>query len=207
MKYKINELAEISGVTVRTLHHYDSIGLLSPKRNNNNKYREYGTDEVDKLQQILLYKELGFQLQQIKDILNSNSFVRENALKDQLEILIKKRDQMDKMIITVEKTINNLKDKKEISADEKFYGFKKMIIDNNEKRFGKELRNRFGNDLIDESNKKRINMNSYEWNNTEKLEEDILNLLREAVLSGDPGSDTAQKVCELHKEWLCSYWS
>ena len=70
MEYTVHQLAQLAGVTVRTLHHYDQIGILRPQKRQENGYRLYGEDEVDILQQILLYREIGFTLQQIKEIMN-----------------------------------------------------------------------------------------------------------------------------------------
>ena len=73
-KYSVKQLSELAGVTVRTLHHYDRIGLLSPAQRSESGYRYYGRAELLRLQQILFYRELGFRLQEIGDILDDPSF-------------------------------------------------------------------------------------------------------------------------------------
>ncbi len=74
MKYTINKLAKLAGVSTRTLRYYDEIGLLRPARMSSNGYRVYGQKEVDRLQQILFYRELGVPLEEIKKILSSKEF-------------------------------------------------------------------------------------------------------------------------------------
>lgn len=206
MTYTVNELAGISGVTVRTLHHYDQIGLLCPGRSEENGYRVYGPDEVDKLQQILLYRELGFPLKQIKDILSSPDFKREKALEKQLDALIEKKSQVEQMIVNVQRTISVLEGEEVMNDEDKFMGFKRKLISANERTFGRELRERFGNEEIDGANEKMMQLSKAEWSSLTQLEEQILTLLSEAFSLGDPGSELAQKVCELHRQWLCSQW-
>lgn len=206
MEYTIKQLAGLSGITVRTLHHYDQIGLLCPKRDEENGYRVYGSEEADRLWQILLYRELGFTLKEIENILNAPDFVREDALKKQLEQLIQKRVQTEQMIISVQKTICAMEGGNEITDEEKFVGIKKSVIETNERVFGHEIRNRFGDATIDATNEKILRMQQEEWNDLQELEELLLRKLKEAFEQGNPCSTLAYRVCELHKEWLCLQW-
>ena len=95
MEYSINELSKIAKISTRTLRYYNEIGLLNPKRINSSGYRIYGEYEVDKLQQILFYKSMGFKLENIKNIINSPSFDIMSALYSHKEELIKKRQEID----------------------------------------------------------------------------------------------------------------
>lgn len=81
--YLIKKVSEISGVSVRTLHHYDEIGLLSPRKNENG-YRYYSEDDMSLLQMILFYKYLGFTLKQIKELLQQDENALLTHLKKQL---------------------------------------------------------------------------------------------------------------------------
>src|SRR5690606_34807636 len=105
MEYTVKKLAQLSGVSTRTLRYYDEIGLLKPARINSSGYRIYGQIEVDKLQQILLYRELRLSLDRIKKIVNDPSFDKVRALKEHREQLLDKRKQLDLLIASVEKTI------------------------------------------------------------------------------------------------------
>ena len=91
MEYSSNQLSKISGVSARTLRYYDEIGLLKPVRIASSGYRIYGQDELDALQQILFYRELGFPLEEIKSIMYSPDYDREQAFHSHLAELNKKR--------------------------------------------------------------------------------------------------------------------
>ncbi len=88
---QIKELAELTGVSVRTLHHYDKIGLLVPQKDDWNGYRIYSEKDVDKLQQILFFKELDFPLKKIQQILDDPLFDKNVALDMQRHLLIRKK--------------------------------------------------------------------------------------------------------------------
>ena len=125
MEYTINKLAKVAGVTTRTLRFYDEIGLLAPARISSNGYRIYGKKEIDRLQYILFYRELGVSLEEIKNILESKDFDGLAALESHLSALLARRKQLDLLIANVEKTISAAKGEIIMSDDEKFQGFKK----------------------------------------------------------------------------------
>jgi len=206
LKYTVHQLAEMSGVTVRTLHYYDKIGLLQPSKRQDNNYRLYDETEVDILQQIILYRKIGFSLKQIKEIMEDTSFNRTDALMHQLEALISKRNELEQTIATVQKTLLMIDGKEMLSDNEKFIGLKKTFVEMNEKAFGKELRNRYGDNMVNGSKEKIIGLNQVEWSNLIELEELILKLLKDAFFVGNPKSELAMKVCELHKEWISLQW-
>ena len=125
-------------ISTRTLRYYDEIGILKPARINSSGYRIYGQEEVDQLQQILFYRELGLQLDGIKEIMTSPSFNRTKALQEHHALLLDKRRQLDLLITNVENTIASAEGRKTMSDQEKFEGFKQKLIDDNEKKYGKE---------------------------------------------------------------------
>ena len=102
MEYSIQELSRLSGVTTRTLRWYDQIGLLKPSRVAESGYRYYGPAEVDRLQQILFFRELEFPLAEIKAILASPAYDRTAALTAQRALLRAKRDRLDGLLRLVE---------------------------------------------------------------------------------------------------------
>ena len=102
----VNEVSRLSGVSVRTLHHYDEIGLLKPAYIAPNGYRMYDDTSLKKLQSILLFKELEFPLKEIKNIVGNPQFDSKKAVKDQLELLKLKRNHIDGLIDLAEKLIN-----------------------------------------------------------------------------------------------------
>lgn len=207
VEYRINELAKLAGISVRTLHYYDQIQLLTPKRISSNGYRVYGKEEVDSLQQILFYRELGVPLSEIQKIMGSKSYNSMSALQKHLSALKSRRKQMDCLIANVEKTIATLKGETSMSDKEKFEGFKKDMIEENEKKFGKEIRAMFGDRVIDDSNAKIMGLTPEKYAQAQELSAQINQFLKLAFEQGDPSSELAQKVCEMHKKWLSYYWS
>ena len=207
MEYIVQKLAKLSGVSPRTLRYYDQINLLKPSRINSSGYRIYGRNEVNRLQNILFYKELGVNLENIKEIINSESFDYISVLKDHKEKLIIKRNVLEELIINIDKTIKQSEGEMKMSDKEKFEGFKQKIINENEGKFGNEIRQKYGNDVIDKSNKKIMNMDQKEYENITGLENEVIETLKEAFQTGDINGELAQKSAQLHREWLCKYWS
>lgn len=207
MEYTVQKLGNLAGISTRTLRYYDEIGILKPARINSSGYRIYGEAEVDRLQQILFYRELGLSLDSIKDIVTSPFFNRANALKEHHENLLEKRKQLDLLIANVEKSIANSEGRIKMSDREKFEGFKQKMIDDNEEKYGKEVREKYGNQAIDKSNAKFKNMTQDQYDEVTSLAEEVNKTLAEAFKTGDPTSELAQKAAELHKKWLTFYWS
>ena len=101
----VNEVAKETGVTIRTLHYYDKIGLLSPSTLSEANYRYYSKEDIDKLQQILFYKEVGFELKAIKSMMDAPAYSKEQALKRHRNLLLLKRKRLDKLILLVEQSL------------------------------------------------------------------------------------------------------
>lgn len=108
MKYTIKQLAEYSGVSTRTLRFYDKIGLLAPASYNSSGYRYYGEKELLLLQQILFFRELGFQLKEIKNIVCADEFDQLRALRTHKAQLIEKIKMLKKLTRTIDKTVKHL---------------------------------------------------------------------------------------------------
>ena len=134
IQIKVKEVANLTGVSVRTLHYYDEIGLLVPEDTTESGYRLHSKDNLETLQQILFFKELDFSLKKIKEIINNPSFDRQKALILQRNMLIEKRCQLDKMIETIDKTIKHERGEIQMTDKEKFEGFTKNID-----KFGERL--------------------------------------------------------------------
>ncbi|AOT72052.1 MerR family transcriptional regulator [Geosporobacter ferrireducens] len=206
MEYTVQKLGQIAGVSTRTLRYYDEIGILKPARINSSGYRIYGQKEVDRLQQILFYRELGVSLENIKEIITAPSFDREVALKEHREKLLEKRKQLDLLIENIDKTIAETEGRITMSDKEKFEGFKQKLIDDNEKKYGKEIREKYGNDAVSRSNKKLKNMTQEQYEEITNLGNEVLETLHEAFQTGDPAGELAQKTADLHRQWLSFYW-
>ena len=122
--YTIKQVSTISKVSVRTLHHYDEIELLVPKKEENG-YRIYSEEDIDKLQQILFYKVLGFKLNDIKKLLKDNDDKKLYTLLEQRELLKKEQEKLSTLLETLDKTIESYKGERTMSVEEKFEGFSK----------------------------------------------------------------------------------
>ena len=206
MSYRINELARLSGLSTRALRYYDSIGLLTPETIDQNGYRLYGQRQVDILQQIMFYRELEFPLANIKCILSASDYDRKKALESQLAALKNRKARIDRLIENVTKTIASTKGDESMTDSEKFECFKKKTIEENENKYGHELRERFGPETIDASNKKMASMDKESWNSAQQLSELINKTLLEAFATGDPAGEASMRLCRLHRQWLCMMW-
>src|SRR5579862_5678380 len=123
MAYTVKQVAAMSGVSVRTLHFYDETGLLKPAYHGANSYRFYEQPQLLTLQQILFYRELGFELKRIKEILSQRKFERVAALKSHRQVLEKNVARTRTLIETIDRTIQHLKGTKKMKSAELFNGF------------------------------------------------------------------------------------
>src|SRR5712671_7233776 len=133
MAYTVKQVAAMSGVSVRTLHFYDETGLLKPAYHRANGYRFYEEPQLLTLQQILFYRELGFELKQIKGILGRDDFEIVAALHSHRKVLRTNLSRTRRLIETVDKTIKHLKGTKKMKSEEMFAGFSVAAGDD---RFG-----------------------------------------------------------------------
>ena len=206
MKYTITELAKMSGVSTRTLRFYHEIGLLVPTEQNAAGYRTYHEEEVNKLQQILFYRELGVNLRDIKNILEAPEFDGLVALKNHRKELLERKKQLDRLLDNVTNTIYSQERRIIMKDNEKFKGFKKSLIEENEKKYGSELREKYSSKTIYESNQKLMNMSEEDYNSMEDLGNRILEQLKIAFATKDPSSQEAQILADMHKRWLTFSW-
>src|SRR6266702_1931939 len=136
MAYTVKQVAVMSGVSVRTLHFYDETGLLKPAYHGVNGYRFYDEPQLLTLQQILFYRELGFELKQIERILGLD-FEKVAALQSHRKVLQKNLARTRTLIETIDKTLQHLKGTKKMKSEEMFVGFSVAAGDD---RFGEHIR-------------------------------------------------------------------
>lgn len=146
---KIKEAAELTGVSIRTLHHYDDIGLIRPKRSGSNAYRQYTDEDLAKLQQVLFFKKLGFKLSHIKEIINQPGYSQEEALVMQKRMLQKEMARISKMMETIDLTIRNIQGEIDMTNEEKFKG-----IDFSQNPYEQEAKERWGADAVEATKEK-----------------------------------------------------
>ena len=207
MEYSINALAKLAGVTPRTLRWYDETGLLKPLRTTSAGYRIYGPQQVERLQDILFYRELGFELGVIGAILDAPDFDRQAALQSHLTALEQRRARLDALILTVQKTISSLEGDCTMTDNEKFEAFKRKTIEENETKYGKELREQYGDATMDRANAAVLALTQEDYLRWQALSGDILTALSAAVKAGaDPSGEEGQRIAALHREWLSFSW-
>ncbi|MEA5067391.1 MAG: MerR family transcriptional regulator, partial [Christensenellaceae bacterium] len=144
MEYTVDQLSRLSGISARTLRYYDQIGLLKPARVRSSGYRIYGSDEVNRLQQILLYREMDMALSDIRQVLDAPDFDVAHALRAHLTALELRRARIERLISTVKNTLNSQEEGKAMDDHQKFEGFKRQLVEDNELRHGREARERYG---------------------------------------------------------------
>lgn len=175
MEYSIQELSKLSGVTTRTLRWYDQIGLLKPSRVAESGYRYYGKREVDRLA----------------------------ALKGHLTALEAERQKLEGLIHSLKITIR-AEERNEIMNDqEKFEAFKKHAVEEHEKYYGKESREKYGDAQVDKMQDTVMNLTKEQYQEWTELGQRIQGLLETAVTSqADPKEEIGKEITTLHKRWL-----
>jgi len=143
-RYTVKQLARLAGVTSRTLHYYDQIGMLCPASHGDNGYRYYDESAVLTLQQIRFFRELGFSLEQIKSILGRPDFDLLGALLGHKRLLAEKVERLNILIDTVDKTIQHIKGEIEMSDLEFYQGFD----EEKQKEYSRRARERWGDEAM-----------------------------------------------------------
>ena len=207
MEYNISQLSKLSGVSARTLRYYDEINLLHPSRTNEAGYRFYGDKEVNLLQQILFYRERGLSLKKIRFILYDENFDMLKALNEHLTELENRRERLSKLIDTVKDTIASVKGEFIMCDSEKFEAFKKDVVDQYEKLYGEEAREKYGDSEVDMAVNKVLSLSKEDYEKFQTLGKKVMEALKAAVISkASPESETGRSVASLHKEWLGYSW-
>lgn len=166
MSYTVQKLAHLAGISIRTLHYYDEIGLLKPSVVKSNGYRYYEEAELVRLQQILFFRELEFSLDDIKRMLNRPGFGVVEALREQKKLIRLKQERLEKLIHAIDTTITAMNSNQKINEKEMYDVFK----DEDVKQYQDEVKERWGNtDAYKQSMKKVSKMTKVEM---QKLKED-----------------------------------
>ena len=206
MDYTVRQIAALTGLTPRTLRYYDAIGLLRPGRDVGNDYRLYGTQEVDRLEQILLYRSLGLPLREIRRLLDDPSLDRAAVLENQLRGLQAERDRLEAVIEAVACAVKTMRGEQTMTNSERFAQTRAQALAENEARYGAECRERYGEEAMTTYGQYAASITEEQWRERELLSEEYLTLLRRAMEEGDPAGRTAQEACRLHRAWLEKCW-
>lgn len=206
--YLVKEVADIAGISVRALHHYDQIGLLKPESVSPAGYRIYDEKDLEKLQQILFFKELGFSLQQTKDIIENPEFDRKKALITHKELLIEKKKRLENIIASVEHTIESIEGGISMDKEEMFKSFDMTSIEEHRKRYAEETEKKYGNtDAYKESLQKTSKYKKEDWARITAEQEEIYMDIIENMAKG-PGAPEVQSAVEELRNYITkNYYS
>ena len=198
----VNQLAQIAGVTPRALRYYDAIGLLKPARVGDNGYRYYGEDSLLRLQQLLFYRELGLPLAEIKRIMGSRDFDALKALEGHKEALRRRMTHMQRLLTTVDRTINHLKGVKEMSQKQMFAGFS----DEQQDGYEQEAMQKYDPATVKAANKK---WKGYDAAEKQRIADEGNAVYQDMVLAMPKGaaSPEAQSCVERWRRHLEYFWS
>lgn len=162
--YKINEVSKLIGVSIRMLHHYDKIKLLEPSKRTDSNYRMYNDDDIARLYQILLFKELEFPLQEIKQILDDKDFNRKEALKAQRNLIFEKKQRLERILESIDDTIESLGGN--VMSKDNFKAFGYEEVKKHQEKYKEETEKRYGNsDAYKESQEKTSKYSKNDWEN------------------------------------------
>lgn len=206
--YTVNELARMAGVSVRTLHHYDEIGLLKPAFIGENRYRYYGQEELLRLQQILIHRELDIPLSDIAAILDAPDFDRLHALQRQRERLAERAHRYADMIRTIDRTIDRLKGDRTVKDKDLYAG---VVSPEKQAEYESWLVERYGPDMerrIAANRKASAAMTPAEiaasMAELAAAEQGLADALRRGIPPQAAGLDA---LIERHRVWVSSRWN
>lgn len=163
MFYGIKEVSQISGVSIRMLHYYDKIGLLKPCSLSKAGYRQYDRKDIEKLQQILFYKELDFSLEEIKQIMNSLTYKKVQVLKTHEKLLVKKKEKMEALIREINAAVKSLEQGEQPQNNNIFTTFEMAEINREKEKLKKELMTELIVDSTESSCEKTENYSKDDW--------------------------------------------
>jgi DNA-binding transcriptional MerR regulator len=198
----VQQLAEIAGITVRTLHHYDQIGVLVPAERGENGFRRYGRSERLRLQQILFYRELDVPLAQIRTILDNRSFEPVEALKKHRLALLQNARRIHRLVATLDATVEELQGGETMLSDEQLYdGFTPEQAE----RYQREATDAYGQDKVAGVTKRLKNLSKEQWAAMKQEGDDVTRAL--AGLIDRPVADhEVQALIARHHTWLENFW-
>ncbi|SNZ00730.1 MerR family transcriptional regulator [Flagellimonas pacifica] len=200
--YSVKEVSRSSGVTIRTLHYYDNIGLLKPKERTEAGYRYYGESELLRLQQILFYKELDFSLQKIGQLLDDSEFDLVVALKCHKKSLKKRGEQIKTLLKTIDETIYHLTKEKKIMKPEMLYkGLSKEIGT----VYRQEAIREYGKKVIEHAEMELLKLGEADFEllkkNFEKINKELFEMHKTS-----PSDEKVQQLISSHYQIIRTFW-
>ena len=201
MNYTVKELSELAGISIRTLHHYDEIGLLKPSARTEAGYRIYTETELLRLQQILFFKELEFSLEEIQKILDDPNFNTVEQLKKHKDLLIEKTKNYQTLLQTIDQTILKLTKNQKMTDQDLYAGF----TPEQAQQYRAEAAEKWGADKIQATENKLKQLTKDQFEAIKKEGEDITHNIAN-LMDQSPDSEVVQKEIQKHFDHLNHYY-
>lgn len=198
----MKRLARLAGVSVRTLHHYDQVGLLKPEARTGAGYRLYGKEQLLRLQQILFYRELDLPLPEIARILEEPGFDPALALRDHRRRLEEKLGRLHRLLKTLDDTLAQYQGGHMLKDEDLYKGFSPEKI----AAMRKEARSLYGEERVEASERKVRGMSREKWAAVQGEAEGVNRDLA-ALMGRDPGDAAVQAVVARHHAWIRHFWT
>lgn len=199
--YSVRQLSQLAGVSVRTLHLYDEIGLLKPSLRTEAGYRQYEEKELLRLQQILFYKELDFPLKDIGGILDDPGFDKVKALENHRTALQARKERIDRLLTTIDKTIQHLKKQTMLSHEELYKGLpKEQAAD-----WRKEAADKWGMAAVERSEMRLLTLTPRDLATLKTSFADNWKKLA-TLMHSDPDSPEVQASVRVHYHQIRQFW-
>lgn len=189
--HTVKRLADLAGVSVRTLHYYDQIGLLNPASISEAGYRQYDQGDLERLQQVLFFRELGLGLEDIKRIVDSPGFDRKKAMLEHRRFLETKRHRLDRLLQLVDETLQAMERGLDVDEKRMFGAFDERQLE----EYRKEASERWGKETVDASYR-RLNQLSKAEQQQLFAKGGQIELDAAALVGTDPAAPAAQAVIE-----------
>ena len=205
--WTVGPAADAVGTTVRTLHHYDSIGLVVPSGRTYAGYRVYTDADLDRLRQVLVYRELGFTLDDVAGLLDGDDDDRSRRVRDQLVAVSARIDRLQQVRAALEKQMERHMSGVNLTQAEKRELFGDTWIEN-EEEYAKEAQERWGDtDAWAQSRERTASYSKADWERA-KVEGDEINARFVALLQGGEPADgeAARAVAEDHRQSICRWY-
>ena len=196
--HTVGQVAALARVTVRTLHHYDRIGLLVPSGRSENGYRLYDYGDLERLRQVRLLRELRFSLEAIGQMLDAPAYDRRSALEAQRELLRERQERTDSIIRGVDRALTAMEEETEMDRTEMFEGLEEF----DHEQYQDEVERRWGNtDAFKESMRRTRRYGKGDWVRIRKEGETVVAKLAELMAAGAQAAGRA--AMDLAEEHRC----
>jgi DNA-binding transcriptional MerR regulator len=204
MSYTVGQVAGFAGITVRTLHHYDEIGLLVPSERTHAGHRRYGDADLDRLQQILFYRELGFPLDEVATLLDDPEADPREHLRRQHELLTARIEKLKKMAAAVEHAMEARKMGINLTPEEKF----EVFGDKDPEQYAEEAEQRWGNtEAYAESQRRAASYTKEDWKRLMAEANDWAERYTALMVEGEPpAGERAMDMAEEHRRHIGAWY-